>query len=184
MIQAGFAAFANIVGKTAEVRSTQAIFAGCGGGGWPNARAGGGRSGDASQPRLVWETVVTYLYLEQPETLIEHLEIRDSYPRLNAQDEKKLREALLLLADLSTEASKKRIAELNEEHASRRETVWARRGEAPLAQALAFIAKVAAAKPLPSHDGNALAEAYVAAGANTDWAGNVRPGGSAARTRP
>ena len=98
------------------------------------------------------------------------LENRDSYPRLNAQDEKKLREALLLLADLSPEASKKRIAELNEEHASRRETVWARRGEAPLAQALAFIAKVAAAKPLPSHDGNALAEAYVAAGADTDWA--------------
>ena len=98
------------------------------------------------------------------------MENRDSYPRLNAQDEKKLREALLLLADLSPEASKKRIAELNEEHASRRETVWARRGEAPLAQALAFIAKVAAAKPLPSHDGNALAEAYVAAGADTDWA--------------
>ena len=117
-----------------------------------------------------FETVVTYLCLEEPGTLFEHLENRDSYPRLNAQDEKKLRETLLSLADLSPEAAKKRIAELNDEHAWRRETVWARRGEAPLAQALAFIAKVATAKPLPSHDGNALAEAYVAAGADTDWA--------------
>ena len=117
-----------------------------------------------------FETVVTYLCLEEPRTLFEHSENRDSYPRLNAQDEKKLREALLLLVDLSPEASKKRIAELDDEHAWRRETVWARRGEAPLAQALAFIAKVAAAEPLPGHDGNALAEAYVAAGADADWA--------------
>ena len=117
-----------------------------------------------------FETIVTYLRFEQPETLFEQLDNRDSYPRLNARDEKKLGEALLLLADLSPEASKKRISELNEEHTVRRETVWARRGEAPLAQALVFIAKVAAAKPLPSHDGNALAEEYVAAGADIDWA--------------
>ena len=117
-----------------------------------------------------FETVVAYLGLEQPETLFELSDNRDSYPRLNAQDEKKLREALLALADLSPEAAKKRIAELDDEHAWRRETVWARRGEAPLAKALTFIAKVAAAKPLPSHEGNALAEAYVAAGADADWA--------------
>ena len=116
------------------------------------------------------ETVVTYLFLEEPGTLFEHSENRDSYPRLNAQDEKKLRQALLSLADLSPEAAKKRIAELNEEHAWRRETIWARRGEAPLAKALTFIAKVAAAEPLPSHNGNALAEAYVTAGADADWA--------------
>ena len=117
-----------------------------------------------------FETVVAYLGLEEPGTLFEHSENRDSYPRLNAQDEKSLREALLSLADLVPETAKKRIAELNEEHAWRRETVWARRGEAPLAKALAFIAKVAAAKPLPSHEGNALAEAYVTAGADADWA--------------
>ncbi len=117
-----------------------------------------------------FETVVTYLRLEEPETFVEHWENRDSYPRLNTQDENRLRDALLLLSDLSPEASKERIAQLDEEHAARRETVWGRRGEAPLAQAVAFIAKVAAAKPLPSHDGNALAEAYVSAGADTDWA--------------
>ena len=117
-----------------------------------------------------FETVVTYLGLEEPGTLFEHSENRDSYPRLNAQGEKNLREALLSLADLSPETATKRIAELDEEHGWRRETVWARRGEAPLAMALSFIAKVAAAEPLPSHDGNALAEAYVTAGADADWA--------------
>ena len=117
-----------------------------------------------------FETVVSYLGLEEPETLIDHSENRGSYPRLNAQDEEKLREALRSLADLSPEAAKKRIAELDKENAWRRETVWARRGDAPLAQGLGFIAKVAAAKALPSHDGNALAEAYVAAGADVDWA--------------
>ena len=117
-----------------------------------------------------FETVVTYLSLEEPGTLFEHSENRDSYPRLNAQGEKNLREALLSLADLSPETAMKRIAELDEEHGWRRETVWARRGEAPLAMALSFIAKVAAAKPLPSHDGKALAEAYVTAGADVDWA--------------
>lgn len=117
-----------------------------------------------------FDKVVTYLSLEEPGTLFDHSENRDAYPRRNAQDEKKLREALLSLADLSPEAARERIAGLDEEHAWRRETVWARRGEAPLAQALAFVAKVAAAKPLPSHDGNALAEAYVAAGADADWA--------------
>ena len=66
-------------------------------------------------------TVVTYLYREQPGTIFEHSENRDSYPRLNAQYEKKLRETLLSLADLSPEAAKKRIAELDDEHAWRRE---------------------------------------------------------------
>jgi len=117
-----------------------------------------------------FENVVTYLGLEEPGTLFDRSENRDSYPRLNAQDEKKLREALLSLADLSPEAARKQLAGLDEEHAWRRETVWARRGEAPLAQALSFLVKVAAARPLPGHEGNALAEAYVAAGADVDWA--------------
>ena len=129
-----------------------------------------GRSGNGSQPRQVSRQSSPISASNNPRPLFEQLDNRDSYPRLNAQDEKKLGEALLLLADLSPEASKKRISELNEEHTVRRETVWARRGEAPLAQALVFIAKVAAAKPLPSHDGNALAEEYVAAGAEIDWA--------------
>ena len=117
-----------------------------------------------------FETVVSYLGLEEPETLLQLSENRASYPRLNAQEERNLREALLSLADLSPDTAKKRIAELDEEHSWRRGTVWARRGEAPLAEALAFIAKVAVARPLPSHEGGALAEAYVTAGSDADWA--------------
>ncbi len=117
-----------------------------------------------------FETVVSYLDLEQPETLFELADNRDSYPRLNTQDEMKLREALCSLADLSLEAAKKRIAELDDEHAWRRGTVWARRGKAPLAKAVSFVARVASAKPLPSHENNALAEAYVAEGTDADWA--------------
>lgn len=117
-----------------------------------------------------FETVVTYLRIEEPRTLLDLSENRGSYPRLNERHEGKLREELLVLADRPLGESKKRIAELNEEHAWRRATVWARRGEAPLARALAFVAKIAAAKTLPSHDGQALAETYVTAGAEVDWA--------------
>ena len=117
-----------------------------------------------------YETIVDYLRLEQPETLLDQMENRDSYPRLNAQGEQKLREALLSLAELSPEDSKILLAELKEEHAWRQRTVWARRGEAPLAQALDFIAKVANAEPLPTHDGKAMADAYAVAGADADWA--------------
>ena len=117
-----------------------------------------------------FETVVGYLRQEEPETLFEHSENRDSYPRLNAQEEEKLREALLSLADLTPDDAKRQIVELDEEHAWRRETIWARRGEAPLAQVIAFMAEVSAAEPLPSHDGNALGKAYVTVGADVDWA--------------
>jgi len=114
-----------------------------------------------------FEKVVTYLSLEKPGTLFEY---QDSYPRLNARDETDLRQQLLGLTELSPEIAKARISELEAKHAWRRETVWARRGEAPLAQALAFIANIAAAELLPSHDGHALAEAYVTAGSDVDWA--------------
>ena len=117
-----------------------------------------------------YEKVVGYLGLQEPGTLFDHSENRDSYPRLNADGEKKLRGALLALAELSPEAAKEAVGKLDAEHGWRRETVWARRGEAPLAQALAFLATVAAAKPLPSHEGAALAEAYVATGADIDGA--------------
>jgi len=117
-----------------------------------------------------YEKVVGFLGLQEPGTLFEHSENRDSYPRLNADGEKRLRDALLALAELSPEAAKEAVGKLDTEHGWRRETVWARRGDAPLAQALACLTTVAAAKPLPSHEGAALAEAYVATGADVDGA--------------
>lgn len=114
--------------------------------------------------------VVGYLGVAEPGTLFDHAENRDSYPKLNAQAEIKLREELGKFADLSLAEARHRIATLENEHGWRRETVWARRGEAPLARALSHLAAVAKANPLPSHDGAALAEAYVVDGARTDWA--------------
>ena len=114
--------------------------------------------------------VVDYLGFEEPASLFDHSENRDAYPRLNAQAENKLREELEKLENLSVEDARHRLVALEKEHAWRRETVWARRGEAPLAKALVHLSLLADAKPLPAHDGIALAEAYVAGGAATDWA--------------
>lgn len=111
--------------------------------------------------------VVGYLNLEEPGTLFEH---QDSYPKVNAKAETRLREQLVALAGLSKDAAQERIGALESEHSQRRESVWAARGEAPLARALAHLSLVANAKALPSHDGDALAEAYVAEGSQVDWA--------------
>ena len=166
-----FAAFANIAEKQLKFDPRKLSPQDAVSDGWPNAKTGGGRSGDRFAASTGFETVVTYLDLEEPRTLFEHSENRDSYPRLNAQDEKKLRDSLLSLADLSPEAV---------EEADRRTRTTSMPGGENLSgrgaakrlwrKALSFIAKVAAAEPLPSHDGNALAEAYVTAGADADWA--------------
>ncbi|WP_436637652.1 BREX-1 system phosphatase PglZ type B [Microbaculum sp. FT89] len=117
-----------------------------------------------------YSAVVGYLELEEPASLFDHSENRGAYPRLNAQAETKLRDELEKLADLSPEDGCQRIEALEMEHGWRRDTVWAKRGRAPLAQALACLAIVAKGKSLPSHDGAALAEAYAAEGAAIDWA--------------
>ncbi|OJF91481.1 hypothetical protein AX761_22355 [Rhizobium sp. 58] len=114
--------------------------------------------------------VVDFLGLEEPASLFEHSENRDAYPKLNSQAEINLREELGKLADLSREDASQRIAKLEKEHSWRRETVWAGRGEAPLARSLTHLAIVANAKSLPIHDGVALADAYVSEGAGIDWA--------------
>ena len=112
--------------------------------------------------------MVEYLGLEDPGTLFEHSENRDAYPKLNAREEKKLRDEFEKLADVPPADARRKITELDKEHGCERR--WARRGEAPLACALASLAIVANAKPLPTHDGSALADAYVADGAGVDWA--------------
>ncbi|WP_440658532.1 BREX-1 system phosphatase PglZ type B [Ensifer adhaerens] len=111
--------------------------------------------------------VVGLLGAEEPATLFEN---HEAYPKQNLKGEKELRESLSKLENLSVPDARSRILELEGQHAWRRETVWAKRGEAPLAQALSFLAEVAKAKPLPAHSGNALAESYVESGADVDSA--------------
>lgn len=111
--------------------------------------------------------VVGLLGAEEPATLFENPK---AYPKQNVKGETELRDGLSKLADLSPADARNRILELDEKHAWRRETVWAKRGEAPLAQALSSLAEVASAKSLPGHDGNAIAESYVESGAAVDSA--------------
>lgn len=117
-----------------------------------------------------YSNVIKFLHLEEPNTLFPPLENRDSYPQLNTTEEQNLRDELSTLADLSCEDAKKKIEALEKEHAWRQETVWAKRGEAPLAQALRNLVIVAKAKSLPAQDGKSLADAYAKEGCNIDWA--------------
>lgn len=117
-----------------------------------------------------YEGVVAALALQEPSNLFDLDDNKDVYPKLNSKGEAKLRQDLLALTELSPEEGKGRIASLEKEHSWRRTTIWARRGEAPLALALEHLARIAAAKPLPPHDGPAMAQAYFDHGSAIDWA--------------
>jgi len=114
-----------------------------------------------------FEGVVKLLREETPQSMFEG---RDAYPGVNATAEAELRSALLALASAVPEQAAAVLRELEERHGWRRETVWARRGESRLAQALEYLAAVARAAALPSHDARAFANAYLAEGWQADWA--------------
>lgn len=114
-----------------------------------------------------YEGVVQLLAAEEPSDLLAD---KAPFPKVNAQEEKSLRESLTKLKDMSRADAATRIQALEAAHAWRRDTIWARRGDAPLGYALAHLAVIAEAKSLPVHDGNALAEAYTAHGAAVDRA--------------
>jgi len=111
--------------------------------------------------------VVALLSAEEPPDMFAD---KAPYPKLNAQGEKQLREDLAALGNLSLTEARGRIAKLEGEHSWRRDTVWAKRGEALLAQALLHLAQIAKATLLPGHDGTALAEAYKDEGSAIDHA--------------
>ncbi len=92
------------------------------------------------------------------------------YPRLNEECEIQLRDALKALSSLNEGEAKAQIIALDLDHAWRRDTVWSKRGEAPLANALAHLAIIAKAKALPPQDGMAFGQAYQDWGASIDWA--------------
>ena len=114
-----------------------------------------------------YDGVVRLLAAEEPPNLLAD---KGAYPRINTREEKKLREELSQLINVPLPEARSRIQALNNAHDWRRETVWARRGEAPLALALKSLAEISAAKALPTHDGTALAEAYAQYGWSVDWA--------------
>mgnify|MGYP001806582155 FL=1 len=117
-----------------------------------------------------YEGIVQLLSAEEPSDLLAD---KAPYPKVNAQEERALRDALLKLGDVAAIEASTRIQALEAAHSWRRDTVWGRRGEAPLAHALAHLAVVAGAKPLPAHEGAALAQAYTSHGAQIDRAAMV-----------
>jgi hypothetical protein len=114
-----------------------------------------------------YEGVVKLLRFEEPQSLFERCE---AYPILIERGEHELRLALLTLTSATPEKAATTLADLEERHGRRRETIWAKRGEARLAQALEYLAAAAQAAALPAHDAQALAEAYLADGWQADWA--------------
>ena len=66
-----------------------------------------------------------------------------SWPETNEKGEAGLRRALLALEGETPRGARKRVLELEQAHGERREWVWARLGEAPLANALAHLAVLA-----------------------------------------
>ena len=68
---------------------------------------------------------------------------RSSWPQGNEEDEKALHRALLSLEDQTPAEARKKVLELEKTHSARRGWVWAKLGDAPLACALAHLARIA-----------------------------------------
>lgn len=70
---------------------------------------------------------------------------RDRWPDLNAEDEEEARRTLADAVELSPKEARVAVAELESAHGPRREWLWARLGESPVAQVLEPLARLAEA---------------------------------------
>src|SRR5262249_29497917 len=94
-------------------------------------------------------------------------------PHDNVLAEKTLATDLTVIASLSGREAAEKIIALEERHRARRDTLWARLGEAPLAAALKPLARLAAAateRTLPGDDLAAIAASYAEDGWQVDAA--------------
>jgi hypothetical protein len=104
------------------------------------------------------------------------LDLREGDPVANPHDnataEKILAQNLSELSGLSSRAAAEKVIVLEERHRPRRDTLWARLGEAPLAAALEHLARLAAAieRALPGDDLASLASSYAQDGWKVDEA--------------
>lgn len=92
-------------------------------------------------------------------------------PHDNALAEKALTQELSEIAQLPSREAAAKIIALEERHRVRRDTLWAKLGEAQLARALEPLARLAAATEtlLPGDDLAAMATAYCEEGWRVDW---------------
>ena len=65
-----------------------------------------------------------------------------NWPQWNERQENNLREELLLLENLSASDARMKIIELEQNHSDRRDSVWAKLGEVPLANAIKYLNSV------------------------------------------
>lgn len=96
-----------------------------------------------------------------------------AYPQWNRFQEEQLREALGLLVDMPVSEAQAALLRLEEQHAERRALLWAKLGEAPLAQALAHLktlAEISRDFPLNGGTLDDLTERYQSAGWRADSA--------------
>ena len=99
---------------------------------------------------------------------------KESWPQINERAEEELREELLKLEGLPPEEAAAKLGELEKKHGERRAWVWARLGQAPLAQALEPLALLAQTVRQPlsvvGETAEAMAKAYIAEGWRADAA--------------
>ena len=104
--------------------------------------------------------------------LFDGFEGQEGYPQANEGGESSLRYALAACGSMMPDQARDEIAKIERDHAVRRAWLWARMGKAPLATAMEYLAKVAAAsKQLPAGaTPDALALSYQQTGWQVDAA--------------
>ena len=97
---------------------------------------------------------------------------REPWPDLNDDDENAVRTALAGLSEDSHERACNKVIELDEDHGRRREWVWARIGQSPMAALLEPLSRLARAvlQPLAGSSVEEIASAYVERGWQADAA--------------
>ena len=90
-----------------------------------------------------YSTIPDRLREAKPQMTLPLLDRSESWPQNNETEEASLRNALLSLSDLDSDAARRRLLELEKEHSERRNWVWFSLGSAPLAQAIEHLATMA-----------------------------------------
>ena len=94
-----------------------------------------------SESPVLYRGIPELLRKAKPTGLFE--DVSPSWPQNNEKAEKSLRQALLGLENSTPIETRERILDLERQHEPRREWVWAKLGQAPLAEALGHIARLA-----------------------------------------
>ena len=87
-----------------------------------------------------YSTIPDRLREAKPQMTLPLFDHSESWPQNNETAEASLRDALLRLSDMDSDAARRRILELEQGHGERRSWVWASLGAAPLAKALEQLA--------------------------------------------